>query len=73
MIVPSAEKLLQPKVENDKEVAASHFPDLQFRNSVAAISPSNGDNRKGVAANDSFEGEFYREVEVGREKRAKSI
>ena len=32
MIVPSAEIFFQPKVEDDKEVAASHFPDLQFRN-----------------------------------------
>ena len=56
MIVPPAEIFLEPEVENDKEVAASHFPDLQFRNSVAAIAPGDGDNRKGVAANDSFEG-----------------
>ena len=73
MIVTSAEIFLEPEVENDKEVAASHFPDLQFRNSVAAVSPSDGNNRKGVTADDSFEGEFYREVEVGREKRPEAI
>ena len=73
MIVPAAEIFFQPEVENDKEVAAAHFPDLQFRDSVATIPPSNGDNRKGVTANDSFEGEFYCEVKVGREKRPEAI
>ena len=73
MIVPAAEIFFQPEVEDDKEVATSHFSNLQFRDSVAAITPSNGDNRKGVAANDGFEGEFYREVEVGGEKRAEAI
>ena len=73
MIVPAAEIFFQPEVENDKEVAAAHFPDLQFRDSVATIPPSNGDDRKGVTANDSFEGEFHREIEVGREKRAETI
>ena len=73
MIVPAAEIFFQPEVEDDKEVATSHFSNLQFRDSVAAITPSNGDNRKGVAANDSFEGYFDREVEVGREKRAETI
>jgi len=73
MIVPAAEIFFQPEVENDKEVAAAHFPDLQFRDSVTAIAPSDGYNRKGVTADDSFEGEFHREVEVGREKRAEAI
>ena len=73
MIVTSAEVFFEPKVENDKEVAASHLPNLQFGDTVAAIPPGDGDNRKGVAANDSFEGQFDRKVEVGREKRAKPI
>ena len=73
MIVPPAEIFFQPEVKNDKEVAASHLPNLQFGDTVAAIPPGDGDNRKGVAANDSFEGQFDRKVEVGREKRAKPI
>jgi hypothetical protein len=32
-IVPTAKKFLQPKVEDDKEIAASHFPDLQVGDS----------------------------------------
>jgi len=44
MIVPPAEIFLQPKVENDKEVAAAHFPN--FCNAVAAISPREGDDSK---------------------------
>jgi hypothetical protein len=40
---------------------------------VAAIPPSNGNDSKGVAADESFEGEFYRKVKVGREKRAEII
>ena len=47
MIVPPAEIFLQPKVENDKEVAAAHFPNYQFCNAVAAISP-----REGMTANE---------------------
>ena len=46
MIVTSAEIFLEPEVENDKEVAATHFPDLQFRNSVAAVPPGDGDDRE---------------------------
>ena len=46
MIVPAAEIFFQPEVENDKEVAAAHFPDLQFRDSVATIPPGNGNDRK---------------------------
>jgi hypothetical protein len=46
MIIPSAEIFFQPEIENDKEVAASHFPDLQLRDSVAAIAPGDGDDRK---------------------------
>ena len=46
MIVPPAEIFLQPKVQDDKEVAASHFPDLQLGDSVAAIAPGDGDDRK---------------------------
>ena len=46
LIVPPAEIFLEPEVENDKEVAASHFPDLQFRNSVAAVPPGDGDDSK---------------------------
>ena len=73
MVISPAEIFLEPEVENDKEVATSHFPDLQFRNSVAAIPPGDGNDSKRVAANDGFEREFYREVEVGREKRPEAI
>ena len=47
MTGPPAEIFLQPKVENDKEVAAAHFPNFQFCNAVAAISP-----REGMTANE---------------------
>ena len=46
MIVPAAEIFFQPEVEDDKEVAASHFTNLQFRDSVASIAPSDGNDRK---------------------------
>ena len=73
MIVPPAEIFLEPEVEDDKEVATSHFSNLQFGDTVATITPGDGNDRKGVAANDSFQGYFDREVEVGREKRAEAI
>ena len=73
MIVTSAKIFFQPEVENDKEIATSHFSNLQFRDSVATITPSDGNDGKGVAANNSFEGYFDREVEVGREKRPEAI
>ena len=73
IIVPAAEIFFQPEVENNKEVAASHLPYLQFCDSVATIAPSDGNDRKGVAANDSFEWQLNREVKVGREKRAETI
>jgi len=73
LIVTSAEIFFEPEVENDKEVATPHFSNLQFRDSVAAVPPGDGNDRKGVAANNSFEGYFDREVEVGREKRAETI
>ena len=73
MIVPPAEIFFQPEVENNKEVAASHFSNLKFGDSVTAIPPGDGDDRKGVAANNSFQGQLNRKVKVGREKRAESI
>ena len=73
MIVTSAEIFFEPEVENDKEVAAAHLPYLQFRDAVTAIAPGDGHNSKGVAANNSFERQFHREVKVGREKRAEAI
>ena len=45
-IVPSAKIFFEPEVENDKEIAAAHLPNLQFRNPVAAIAPSDGKNSK---------------------------
>jgi hypothetical protein len=33
-IIPAAEIFLEPEVENDKEVAAAHFPDLQVGDSA---------------------------------------
>ena len=46
MTGPPAEIFLQPKVKNDKELAAAHFPNFQFCSAVAAISPREGDDSK---------------------------
>jgi len=73
VIVASAEIFLRPKVEKNKEIAAADFPKLQFCDAVAAIAPVDGNNGKGVAANDGFEGGLYSEAEGPRKKRAETI
>src|SRR4051812_851766 len=72
-VVTSAEVLFQPDVRTDEEVSTAHLLDLQFRFAVFAVLP--GDRRDGITetADDRFQGDFYREVEVGRQEWPASV
>src|SRR5205085_7783768 len=68
-----AEIFFQPNVKADKQIAASHFLDLQFGDAAATISPGDRDGRPGEAANDRFQGELDREVEMRRDQRLAAL
>jgi len=51
-IVAAAEIFLQPEIQADEHIAATHFPELKLRDARPAISPGNRDDRPGVASDD---------------------
>src|SRR5271166_6922962 len=51
-VVAAAEEFLEPDVQADKQVTASHFLNLKFRLSGSAIAPCDGNCGPGVSAND---------------------
>lgn len=72
-VVAAGEVFFHPDVEDDEEVAAAHFFDFEFGDAVAAVAPGDGDDRKIVAADDGFEGEFDGDVEVRGEDGADAV
>jgi len=72
-VIASREIFLQPDVEDDEEVAAAHFADLEFGHARTAVAPGDGNDGETVAADDGFQGEFDGDVEVGREDGADAV
>ncbi len=56
--------LLQPDVQCNKEITATHFLDFEFGDSRFPIGPAYGDCLKGEATRNGFQRQLYREVEV---------
>ena len=65
-IVATAEKLFQPDISHNEEIAAAHFGQLQFWSTGPTISPCNGHCRPGVTTNDGFQWKFHCEIEMWR-------
>ena len=72
-VIPSGEIFFQPNVEADEEIATAHFLDFEFGDAGAAVAPGDGDGGETEAANDGFQREFNRDVEVGREDGADAV
>lgn len=72
-VIPAREIFFQPHIEADEEIAAAHFCDLKFGDAGAAVAPSDGDGGETKAADDGFQREFDRDVEVGREDGADAV
>jgi hypothetical protein len=73
LVVAAREILFEPHVEDDEEVAAAHFFDFEFGQAGAAVSPGDGDDGEAVAADNGFQGEFDRDVEVRRQDRPDAV
>src|SRR5579863_22963 len=65
-IVAAREHALQPAIENDEQIARAHLLDPQFGNALLAVLPGVGQHRIAVAADDAFERQLDRQVEVVR-------
>jgi len=72
-VVASAEELFQPDVQANKQIAAPHFLYFEFGFACSSVAPGNRNDRPGVTANDRFEGNFHREIEMGRNEGAAPV
>ena len=72
-VISLAEVLFQPDVEADKEVAAAHFLDFQFRRAGAPVAPGNGERGPTKTADDRLERYFHRDIEMRRDERAAAL
>src|SRR4051812_19182179 len=69
LVISTAEILLQPNVKADKQIAAAHFLDLQFRSAAAPVPPGNRNRRPTVAAHNRLQRNLDREVEMRGDQR----
>src|SRR5262249_51343717 len=72
-VVAPAEELFQPDVQANKPIAAPHFLGFHFGYTCSSGAPGNRDDGPGVTANDRFEGNLHREIEVRRYEGAAPI
>ncbi len=52
--IAPAKEFLDKAVEQDKEIAAAHFPDLELGNACFSIGPGIRDNGIGIASDYGF-------------------
>ena len=72
-VVASAEELFQPDVKANKQIAAPHFLDFEFGYTCSSVTLGNRNDRPGVTANDRFERNLYREIEMGSNEWAAPV
>ena len=72
-IIAAAEKFLQPYIQTNEQVTASHFPDLELCFSCSSVAPRNWNDRPGIASHNRFEGNFDREIEMRRDERSTPV
>ena len=72
-VVAGAEVLLEPHVEDDEEVAASHLLDLQLRLAGPPVAPGDRDDGPAVAAHDRLQGQLDEDVEVRGDERLAAV
>ena len=64
---------LQPNVEDDKQIAATHFFDFQLRNACSTVIPTHWNHGIAIAAHNCLQGQFYSQVEVVAEDRLDAL
>ena len=71
-VVAPAEVFLQPDVEADEQIPASHLAYLELALIAPTVPPGNGDHCPCVAAYNCLEWQLYCEVEMWRDEWAAS-
>src|SRR6516162_7993663 len=72
-VVAPAEKLFQPDVQANKQIAAPHFLDFEFGLAGSSVAPGNWYGCPGVTANDRLKGNLHREIKMGSNQGTASI
>src|SRR5262249_28292833 len=72
-VVALAEILLQPTVQCDEQITASHFLNAQFGFAGAAVTPRDRYDGPGKAAHDDLQRQLHGKVEVRRKERAAAV
>ena len=72
-VIPTAEILFQPHVENDEQIPAAHLLEHQFCFARPPIAPGDGNHRPGVTAHDRLQRNFNREVEMRGDQRPAAV
>src|ERR1017187_493582 len=67
-VIAARKVTLEPHVEHDEQVAASHLLDLQLGHARLAIGPRNRQHRVGIPAHDRFKGHLHGQIEVRRDQ-----
>ena len=68
-VIAAAQVFLQPQIEADEEVPATHLLDFQLGLTRSAVAPGNGNRGPRISADDRFERKLDREIEMRREHR----
>src|SRR5262249_35066443 len=67
-IVPPAEVFLQPDVEADEEITATHLSDPKLGSPAPTVAPRDRNDCPAVSANYCLERQLHRQVEVGSDQ-----
>src|SRR5512135_3153905 len=69
VVIALRENFFQPEIKDDEEIAAAHLGQLQLRDAVLAVGPTDGDDGVRITADDCLQRHFHREVEMRRDER----
>lgn len=72
-VVATTKKSFQPDIETDEKISAAHLVDFELGFAGFAVTPGHRDRCPGVTADDRFEGNFYRQIEMGRNQWSATI
>src|SRR4030095_5600085 len=72
-VVTAGEVFLEPNVETDEKITATHLAKLEFGLPRAPIAPRNWDDRPRIASNNRLQRQFDGEIKVWGDERTASI
>ncbi len=64
IVITAAQVFLQPQIEANEEVPATHLLDLQLGHTRSAVAPGYGNRGPRISADDRFERKLDREIEM---------